>query len=173
MAANPIPELSDTDKARFWAKVDVRGPDDCWPWAAHRNERGYGQFWAGSGMHRAHRVALAIDGRNPRDLHGRHKCDNPACCNPAHLEVGTHTENMRDMHERGRFAPALGPRNGHYTKPERTPRGEANGCARLTDDAVRGIRADTRSHRVIALDYGISSPQISRIKRREAWGHVQ
>lgn len=87
---------------RFWNKVDKRGPTECWPWAASlKND--YGSFWLQGANDLAHRVAWQmthgpiIDG-----LVVRHKCDNPLCCNPEHLELGTPADNTRDMVRRGR-----------------------------------------------------------------------
>lgn len=94
----------------------------------------------------------------------RHKCDTRTCVNPAHLELGTHVDNMRDMKERGRAA--SGPRNARSLRPIR---GEQNGRAKLTANDVRKIIADDRRHRDIARDYGVCKTMIGNIKRREAW----
>lgn len=90
--------LSDQQIARFWAKIDQRGPDDCWPWLAGRS-KGYGQFL----NYLAHRIAWFLThGEIPAGAVIRHTCDNPPCCNPNHLVPGTHGQNFRDMVERGR-----------------------------------------------------------------------
>ncbi|WP_083195220.1 HNH endonuclease signature motif containing protein [Pararhodobacter sp. CCB-MM2] len=95
-----------TVTARFWSKVNVPANKMvhrmCWPWTGS-TAKGYGQLWVGKTNVRAHRLAYEIaNGPVPVDLMVRHKCDNPLCCNPAHLEVGTHEENMRDKAVRGR-----------------------------------------------------------------------
>ena len=99
--------------SRFWSKVDRRGPDDCWPWKANRYTNGYGQFWLRPRQEGAHRVAFKL-------THGRwpqpeclHKCDNPPCCNPAHLWEGTKSDNVRDCIAKGRH---------RYVKPIRWKR---------------------------------------------------
>lgn len=93
------PSLSDQPD-RFWAKVDRRGDDECWPWLGAISTQGYGR--AGKRGY-AHRLAyeLAV-GSIPDELEIRHACDNPPCCNPAHLSVGERWENVRDMLVRGR-----------------------------------------------------------------------
>jgi hypothetical protein len=102
--------LSLEEMAEFWGKVDRSGgPDACWEWQGKRNYRGYGQKVLNRlSMSRkitgAHRVAYYLHhGVHPGDLIVRHKCDNPSCCNPAHLELGTIADNNRDTRERGRW----------------------------------------------------------------------
>jgi len=94
---------------RFWSRVDRRGPRDCWSWTAGCCTAGYGHFRLGSastGDRRkelSHRLAYELTkGPIPDGLKVLHECDNPPCCNPAHLFVGTHADNMRDMHAKGR-----------------------------------------------------------------------
>lgn len=81
-------------------------PEGCWEWRGGRNEYGYGIAQWGkeeAGEVRVHRIMYRLhNGDFPDELHVRHKCDNPPCSNPDHLEVGTHADNMRDMSERGR-----------------------------------------------------------------------
>lgn len=88
---------------RFWEKVDISGADDCWAWLGATLTSGYGSFHLKGKSCTAHRLAYILTvGEIADGLHIRHKCDNPICCNPAHLETGTHADNMRDMAERGR-----------------------------------------------------------------------
>lgn len=90
---------------RLWRRVDVRTPDECWPWMGCTVGRGYGQLrWAGQQV-TASRVAFAV--ANGGNLPGRktlvcHRCDNPICCNPSHLFPGTHKDNYDDMWRKGR-----------------------------------------------------------------------
>lgn len=98
-AANPI------SIARFWSKIDVRGPNDCWPWKASCDRHGYGQFKAETGAtpKRAHRVAYAlICGEIEAGSVLRHSCHTPACCNPRHLLPGTQADNHDDRERSGR-----------------------------------------------------------------------
>jgi hypothetical protein len=89
---------------RFWAKVDIGGPDECWPWTAGTYRKGYGQFNAGPPWHpnHAHRYAWIYTYGDPGELHVLHSCDNPPCCNPAHLFLGTNADNMADKVAKGR-----------------------------------------------------------------------
>ena len=92
---------------RFWEKVDVGEPTECWNWkSSWRSKFGYGRIrLAGRGSRDvvAHRLAyeLTVGPLRATDL-ARHMCDNPACCNPAHIIPGTHSDNLRDQYERGR-----------------------------------------------------------------------
>lgn len=98
---------------RFWCKVNQRGPSECWEWQGTRSTRGYGLFSYNGRSVRAHRFAYEHRvGPIPAGAEIRHRCDNPPCCNPAHLEVGTHDENMADMVERKRSA--SGSRNSRW-----------------------------------------------------------
>lgn len=96
--------------ALFWSKVEVK-PDRlkrglCWNWRASVDRWGYGQFKPvfGASPLRAHRVAWEIwSGQDvPDGMHILHSCDNPRCCNPEHLRIGTHQDNMNDKVSRGR-----------------------------------------------------------------------
>ena len=89
---------------RFWSKVDRAG--DCWIWTGELNNHGYGRFatWTGGRRVRylAHRLAFELTQGPLGALVARHTCDNPPCCNPEHLEVGTQADNLRDAVSRGR-----------------------------------------------------------------------
>lgn len=93
-----------SDEARrFWSKVDRPSPESCWPWTASLTKSGYGQFGLDRGVVRAHRIALEFATGKSVDGHVvRHLCDNKSCCNPAHLVMGTHSENVADRVQRGR-----------------------------------------------------------------------
>src|SRR4249920_2541300 len=106
----------DTSMDRFWSKVKIGFPTDCWEWTAGTGGGGYGAFmYKRNGQHamvRAHRMAAYLHGlipavETPTDklAHGyvMHTCDNRLCCNPAHLQIGTYGENNAQKIERGRF----------------------------------------------------------------------
>ena len=90
---------------RFWAKVDRRGLDECWPWTGGATKAGYGRFKVGDKLECPHRIAYTLEyGQIPegKSLVIMHTCDNPACCNPRHLRLGTYRENSIDMVRKGR-----------------------------------------------------------------------
>lgn len=78
-------------------------PNGCREWNGKKNMHGYGMVKIAKKEHRAHRVVyLSLHPQTDPTLGIRHKCDNPACVNPHHLEAGTVRENMMDMVNRGR-----------------------------------------------------------------------
>lgn len=113
---------------RLRERVDKRGPDECWPWIGAANrEGGYGYLSTGGRGGRkvyAHRVAWELaNGRPvPDGMVVRHSCDNPPCCNPAHLSIGTMLDNANDMLTRhGHYmANRTHCSNGHEFSPENT-----------------------------------------------------
>lgn len=184
---------------RFWAKVDRRGPDECWEWRAGKNRTGYGLFGVDKGSKLSHRIALRFSGVDvPDGMFVCHRCDNPPCCNPAHLFLGTQFDNMRDCSAKGRvFAQAhperlsrgdahysrlhperlaRGDKNGYRLHQERYPRGEGAYNAKLTEAAVRDIRKRHAgggvSKSALAREYGVAHPVIRNVISRKTWAHV-
>jgi hypothetical protein len=145
---------------RFWSKVSRCGPDDCWHWTAGTASKGYGRFKIGRSDVAASRVAWAIaNQRDPGDLIVRHKCDNPPCCNPAHLELGTHADNAQDKVKRGRA------RTGRQD-------GERNGHATLTIEQVGKIVEAFRAglnNQQIAYRFPVGHSLVSRIRTGRSW----
>lgn len=152
---------------RFWPKVDVRGPNECWPWKGCAGPGGYGVIGAGGkygGMRRASHVSWEIAFKRPfpSQLHCCHHCDNPACVNPAHLFPGTPRENLEDMRRKGR---------GHRPTKDEVG-GENNPRAKLTLAQVREIRsipAGSESKASIGRRYGVSECTIGFIVRGITW----
>jgi HNH endonuclease len=148
---------------RFWSKVDRRGPDQCWPWCAAVNEKGYGRLTAGRGVNlKAHRVAYEqAKGSIPEGMSVLHHCDNPPCCNPNHLFVGTAKDNTDDMmsKNRGSVPPVA--------------LGEKHHNAKFDEVTARKILTDERAIRVIAEDYGVSWNTIFRLKHGLSWKNLQ
>lgn len=100
-----------SDKCRFWYYVDIKEPLVCWPWLhKFKTSNGYGRFKLKNNKSIiASKYAYQISfGDIPEGLEIRHKCDNPICCNPHHLELGTRKDNMQDASKRKRI------RNGKY-----------------------------------------------------------
>lgn len=92
---------------RFWRRVKRGTRYSCWPWLGPRNQKGYGLAATGSRTEAAHRVAWTLThGPIPQGKFALHRCDNPPCCNPRHLFLGTQIDNMADMRRKGRH-PAM------------------------------------------------------------------
>ena len=140
---------------RFARQVATGSTSACWPWAGTCDSNGYGLIWWDGRGDRAHRVAwIVANGPIPDGQLIRHKCDNPPCCNPSHLEPGSHADNASDMAKRGRS-----------TFGERNPR------AKTTEAEIELIRRDGRSQREIAADFGLSQSHICAIKSGRFWKH--
>jgi hypothetical protein len=142
--------MSDAQVEDFWLRVDRRGGQyACWPWIGTMCRAGYGRFSI-QGKRRehkrkrranAHRISFSLArGPVPAELFVCHRCDNPPCCNPAHLFLGTHTENMRDMYAKGR-------------KPSR--KGVSRTLPREVADHVAGYRERGERPEDVARDHGI------------------
>lgn len=132
---------------RFWTKVR-RTSEGCWEWSLCRNRDGYGIFSIRRGKLAevgvlAHRWAYFLTkGTIPADKRVLHKCDNPACCRPDHLFLGTCKDNSVDM-----------------VKKNRGPLGEKHGRHKLTDEQVaelRRQRAAGKNRAEVAREFGIS-----------------
>lgn len=143
--------------ARFWSRVEVRKDTQCWPWRYGLSDTGYGEFlYCTMGKESAHRVAYRIaHGPIPAGLLIRHSCDNPACCNPEHLSLGTHADNVADRVERNRSAV-----------------GEGNGRAVLSESCVEHIRRSGFSVAVLANHYEVSHDTIRDVKEGRTWKHL-
>jgi hypothetical protein len=90
---------------RFWENIDKRSPDECWPWKLKPDTFGYGRMKIKGKMKGAHREAWELtNGEIPAGMWVLHSCDNPPCCNPAHLFLGTSLDNARDRAAKGRSA---------------------------------------------------------------------
>lgn len=135
----------------------VAKTDGCWLWNGSRTVEGYGVLHLKKQMIPAHRFMYERHvGPIPKGLLIRHKCDNPPCVNPAHLDLGTVRDNAKDAIERGRIA-----------------RGSRQGVAKLTESDIIKIRADPRKLTEIAADYGVYFSTIAKVKAGLTWRHVQ
>lgn len=156
---------------RFWSKVDViENRSACWLWTASRYPLGYGRFAYGKrGSNRsAHRIAwLLTHSGLPADMDVCHSCDNPLCCNPDHLWLGTARDNIRDMDAKGRR------RQGSFVPPTR--RGEESPVAKLTETDViqiRALHALGATQKSLAVSFGVSPQCVSAVCNRTVWRHV-
>lgn len=156
----------------FWQRVDKSG--ECWVWTAARQKFGYGILRFEKRGWLAHRVAfLLTNGPITDGLCVLHHCDNPPCCNPAHLFLGTVIDNNKDRDAKGRNRANVGKTMARY--PHRRARGERQGSARLTAEAVRDMRdrvagGELRSD--LAKAYGVSWTTVDKAVKRLRWAHV-
>lgn len=152
VSADPHPSLRDAVAvSRFWRMVDQRDPDGCWPWLGD-DDQGYGVFFYQGRLRRAPELALSFTTGEQRlpGLDTCHSCDNPPCCNPAHLRFDTRRSNVADMHERGR----------------------ANPASKITAEQVvliRQRRAAGARQKDLAEQFGITDGQVSMIVRGLRW----
>lgn len=137
---------------RLWEKIERRSSDECWPWTAGTNAYGYGRISRArkDGPILAHRAVYecAFDIKCG-DKHVLHSCDNPRCCNPHHLTLGTPADNMADKTAKGRH---------HGAKITHCPRGHE-----YTPDNIYMTRKNGRICRICALK---RSADANSLKRR-------
>lgn len=154
----------DNFEARFYARIDRSGGSDaCWLWVGGRDKNGYGKVRHYSvGDLLAHRVAFELHHglplRSPRDVIIRHSCDNPPCCNPAHLLDGTHADNSDDKVQRDR-----------HTK------GEDVNTARLTEEQVmeaRELYRDGFSVKSLCERFKLSKSAMHYAIKGKSWRHL-
>ena len=153
---------------RLWTKIAICEHGDtceecCWLWTGGKHNDGYGWIRIGTKETKstaalAHRVIYALTrGDFSPDLCVCHTCDNTACCNPAHLWLGTQADNLADMVQKGRQA-----------------KGEYAGNTKLTTPQIHRIRrlGTYMYHRVIAKRFGVATPTITVIINRRQWKHI-
>jgi len=144
----------------FWNKIAIGKPSECWPYKPpSRTQGGYGAGFYGDVRTTAHRIAYILsNGRFPAIFMVLHRCDNPICCNPQHLFLGTAKDNSEDMVRKGRWS-------------RRTSfRGDGNPNAKVTASQLPQLFEDakTMTQRVLGAKYGISKSQIGNILRGES-----
>ena len=157
-------KISEDQASAFWSKVSVAdNSKDCWEWAGARKPKGYGNVRLNNKYLLAHRVAFELaNAIIPDGLMVCHICDNPPCCNPNHLMLGTAKSNAADRIIKGRVT------NTRHT----AARGAINGNSKLTIEAVKEIRRSTLTRGSLAEQFGVSKVNIGIILRNETWRHV-
>lgn len=161
--------LSNKALTRFESRI--RRSQGCWTWTGRTLSSGYGLFDTREirrGPVLAHRIAYGLANGNvmpPDDKNVCHSCDNPPCCNPAHLFLGSDADNMRDASRKGRLVRA-----------ERSiRRGAVHHAAKLTEPEVLQIRelgAMRVLQRQIAERFGVTKTLVGLILNRKVWTHI-
>ncbi len=146
----------------FYEHVGRKQASGCILWAGPVNGKGYGQMGYDYENLMAHRVSYELFvGPIPEGLHVLHRCDTPGCINPTHLFVGTQSDNVQDMLDKGRG----GDRHG-----------ERSGTAKLSEEQVLAIRTRYAQGDItqaeLASEYSVSRPTITVIITGRNWAHL-
>jgi HNH endonuclease len=155
-------------RERFAAFVVVPDdPDACRDWSGAKAPKGYGLIGStadGGERWIASRFSWVLHhGSIPEGLSVLHRCDNPPCCNPRHLYLGTIPENNADMHRKGRG----------YVPPRRS--GEGHPRARLTESLVRELRrhyAAGKGSHVLSREYNLPHTTVHHVLKGHTWKHL-
>ena len=157
--------ITEKQKANL-KKLLIENDNGCLEFSGARLKKGYGIFVIGSRKdatrsHKlAHRVAYFIAyGPIPDGMFVCHKCDNPSCCNPDHLFLGTPKDNMMDMLNKGRNVTI-------------SLKGEKNPNAKFSNKDVTEIANGSLSFREAKSRYGISKSHFYRLRNGDAWKHI-
>lgn len=131
-------------------------PSGCWYWGGNRNEKGYGLLEVRGVIYRIHRIVYehCVGEVSESDL-VLHHCDNPPCCNPSHLYIGDHRDNILDCVRRNRHPASI-----------------------LNEEMVREIRnrstgSSRQSAKRLAEIFGVSVDAIQDVLTRRTWQHVE
>jgi hypothetical protein len=143
----------------FWKHIKIGEDDECWEWQSAKLLRGYGKLRIGKTKKSAHRFSYELHkGEIPKGMCVCHSCDNPPCCNPKHLWLGTTRENTQDMIKKGR---------GVYAS------GEKSGVSKLTQKQVNEIRELYKigkyTHRKLAEKFNVVKGTITFILQNKTW----
>lgn len=146
--------------ARFWERVDRRGPEECWLWLGPERGKGYGGLTYGRTVRLyAHQVSYVLHkGPIPPGLCVCHRCDVRRCCNPDHLWLGTIADNLGDMARKGR-----------------SQQGRRHWNVRLFEGdipVILALRAQGMTYKALGAQFGISPRTVRKITERKIWRHV-
>lgn len=144
---------------RFWNKIDIRSDDECWEWQWSKR-KGYGHIRINYIHYDAHRLAYELTyGKIPKGLCVLHLCNNPGCCNPKHLELGTQLTNMK-----------------YKVKCGHNPMGEKSSLHKINNEQVITIRKMYKtgkySQRELGKKYNISQTEVYKILKNLGWAHI-
>ena len=172
--------VDEINASKFWSRVDIGTTDTCWPWTRGRFPDGYGAFWLNGQNIGAHRVAYSLStGIRPAPgLQVCHRCDNPTCCNPDHLFIGTAKDNFLDSLRKGRRAKVVVPTARDHA--DKMPRGSSHWAVKryqtLTDDIVKLIKQGLlNGERQCELMRRLNIPRrvVQRVASGRVWRHIQ
>jgi len=147
---------------RFW-KYIIKNDDinKCWKWTGSKIKSGYGNISVNDKIKLAHRVSYEMhNGAIPEGMFVCHSCDNPECCNPLHLWIGTNSDNVADKMKKGRLNPNDGMNNPRAILKDQ----DILEIRKLLLDGVKGA--------VIARQYGVGKTAICRIKLGKSWANI-
>lgn len=145
--------ISDKLVKRLNNKIDVGYPHSCWNWNAHKDRQGYGKIGINRRGVLAHRIVYLVHhGEIPSNMCVMHTCDNPACCNPSHLKLGTVADNNRDRKNKNRSS-----------------RGSKHPTSKLVEKNVLEIFNSYEPAKDLAVKYDVSKSTIYGIKNGFNW----
>jgi hypothetical protein len=165
-------------KERLWSNVDIGPPDACWEYQGSRQRFGYGRLQVSGVRHLTHRLAYElVNGPIPKGQEVLHRCDNPPCCNPSHLFLGSKADNCKDRAAKHRTA--SGDSHGRRLHPEayEGTKGDGHWTRKHPEkmDVIRGDNHWTRKHpeRVpngAGAGSSFTADQVTEIRHRYADG---
>ncbi len=156
----PLPSWTPKDIERFLSKIQQESETECWEWTCNKRG-GYGRFRVGGRkgkLYTATRLMWRLSrGSDPLGQLVCHTCDNPSCCNPSHLFLGSDADNNADKERKAR---------GKH------PVGVGNGLSKLSEEDVINIFLSDGSNRVLAKKYNVTDVAVSCIRHRKTWTHI-
>lgn len=162
------------EQERLFANATLQ-PNGCRLWKGGKNQKGYGTALFRAKAWRAHRASYtAFRGDIPDDKLVCHTCDTPCCIEPAHLFVGTNSDNMQDMVRKGRGRCLIGSDQSHF-KSGHAPRGADGSGAKVSEqDAINIIcrAGEGGPARAIAAEFGIHRTTVGKILNGVTWKHL-
>ena len=148
---------------RLWAYVNIRSDEECWHYLGSINAGGYGSIVYKDKPYIAHRLSYELTyGEIPEGMLVCHHCDNPPCCNPKHLFLGTQSDNMKDMVSKGRASVQVGVNNTNVKLNE----ADVYNIHILYSNGYMNMSAISRI-------FKISVSTVQSILRGRSWPHVK
>ena len=154
-------QLKDQKYKYFKLRVATPNENGCHLWTGAISANGYGAIRIDNTTQPAHRVAYELaKGSIPDGMLVTHSCDTPLCCNPNHLILGTHSENLQEAYDRKLRLP-------------KGQKGEAHGHSKLTEAQVKEIRSLRETNFAkIAKKYQVTRGAIRKVIKRITWRHI-